>query len=278
MKRLATAVLATSVAVVGTGVVLASPATAADTATVSVVHGIPNTPVNVFVDGSSALQNFTPATVAGPLDLPAGPHEITVFPASDTAGTGTPVITADATLQAGQNVSLVAHLTADGQPTLTPFVNDTSAIAAGQARLTVRHTAAAPAVDVRANGAVAFSGLTNPNEDSAELAPGTVSADVTLAGTSTVAIGPADVTLTAGTSTIVYAIGSAADSTLALVVQTIAGLGSAPHGVPAGNGGLAATDDGTPTWVWAVSVLGLLVAAGAVTGTRRRPATVAADR
>ena len=39
----------------------------------------------------------------------------------------------------------VAHLTEAGQPKLTPFVNDTSAVPAGQARVTVRHTAAAPA-------------------------------------------------------------------------------------------------------------------------------------
>lgn len=272
MNRWATAVLTMAVAGAG-AIVLAVPAAAADTATVSVVHGIPNTPVNVFVDGKSALQDFKPSTVAGPLDLPAGAHAITVFPAADTAGTGTPVITANATLQAGQNVSLVAHLTTDGKPTLTPFVNDTSTIAAGKARLVVRHTAAAPAVDVRANGTVAFAGLTNPNEKSAELDPGTVSADVTLAGTSTVAIGPADVDLTAGTETIVYAIGSATDKTLGLVVQTISDLGGAPHGVPAGSGGLA--DPGTPAWVWTVSALGVVGAAAGAVGLRRRVVTPA---
>ena len=145
---------------------------AADTATVSVVHGIPDTPVNVFVNGKSTLPNFKPGTVAGPLQLPAGTYTVTVFPAANTAGTGTPVISATATLTAGENVTLVAHLTAAGKPTLTPFVNDTSPIAAGKARLVVRHTAAAPAVDVRANGSVAFAGLTNPNEAKADLAAG----------------------------------------------------------------------------------------------------------
>ena len=41
---------------------------------------------------------------------------------------------------------------------LTPFVNDVSAVPAGQARVTVRHIAAAPAVDVRAGGAVVAPG------------------------------------------------------------------------------------------------------------------------
>ena len=63
----------------------------------------------------------------------------------------------------------MAHLDAGGTPVLTPFVNDTTPTAAGQARITARHTAAAPEVDVRANGDVVFAGLTNPDEDSAEV-------------------------------------------------------------------------------------------------------------
>src|SRR3712207_7358527 len=50
---------------------------------------------------------------------------------------------------AGANATVVAHLDADGNPVLTPFVNDASPTEAGQARLVVRHTAAAPPVDVR---------------------------------------------------------------------------------------------------------------------------------
>src|SRR4051794_30406712 len=76
-------------------------AAAADTATVSVVHGIPDTPVNVFVNGKSTLAGFKPLTVAGPLELPAGSYDVKVYPAADTAGTGTPVIQASATLTAG---------------------------------------------------------------------------------------------------------------------------------------------------------------------------------
>lgn len=233
-------------------------AQAAPTAQVSVVHGIPNTPVNVFVNGKSTLPNFKPGTVAGPLSLPAGTYKVTVFPASDTKGSGTPVISASASVDAGKNYSLVAHLTAGGKPTLTPYVNDTSSVAAGQARIVVRHDAAAPAVDVRANGSVAFSSLTNPKEAQADLPAGSVKADVVLAGTSTVAIGPATLDLKEGTATIVYAIGSASDKTLGLVTQTIDGLHSAPSGVPAGSGGLLGAGSGIPDWAWAVSVMGLL--------------------
>lgn len=261
MKRLlALAALALAVPA-GLALAMAPAASAAGEATVSVVHGIPDTPVNVFVDGKAALKNFKPGTVAGPLALPAGPHTVTVFPASDKDGSGDPVIKAKATLDAGKNYSLVAHLTAAGKPTLTPYVNDVSKVAAGKARLVVSHDAAAPAVDVRANGAVAFKGLENPKQASADLPAGTIKADVVLSGTDTVVIGPANLKLAEGTSTIVYAIGSAKDKTLALVVQTIEGLHSAPGGVPSGTGGLLEPAGPSAGWVLAglLSVAALLV-------------------
>lgn len=274
MKRLVTYVAAAGIAVAGSVLLTTPNAQAAETASVSVVHGIPNTPVNVFVNGKDQLPNFKPGTVAGPLQLPAGTYAIKIFPAANTAGTGTPVISASATVKAGQNISLVAHLTAAGKPTLTPFVNDTSTIAAGKARLVVRHTAAAPAVDVRANGQVAFKGLTNPNQASADLPAGSIKADVVLAGTSTVAIGPATLNLQAGTETIVYAVGSATDKTLALVTQSISGLGGAPGGVPAGSGGGAAPSaPSTPGWVWLSAVAGGLLVAGGAAARRRGTAS-----
>ncbi|AZI59077.1 DUF4397 domain-containing protein [Nakamurella antarctica] len=231
----------------------AGSASAADTGTVYVVHGIPGLPVDVYVDGARALDDFAPLTVAGPLELPSGAHKIVIVAAAD-ADASKPLLSADATVPAGGNVSLVAHLDADGKPTVTPFVNDVSAVAAGQARLVVRHTAAAPAVDVRAGGKVVLPGVTNPQQGALVVPAGTVSADVALAGTDTVAIGPADLKLAEGTATFVHAVGSAADKTLGLVSFTVTGLHSSPAGVPAGNGPADSP--------WSMIVLITMVAAG----------------
>jgi hypothetical protein len=103
--------------------------------------------------------------------------------------------------------------------------------------------------------------LTNPHEAKANLPAGSISADVVLAGTSTVVLGPANVTVAEGQDAIGYAIGSAAGKTLAVVVQTISGLSSPPAGVPTGTGGLAATSHARlPVAVWLVSIAGLLLA------------------
>ncbi len=126
----------------------------------------------------------------------------------------------------------------------------------------MRHDAAAPAVDVRADGNVLFKSLTNPKEASGEVPAQTYSADVVLAGTDTVAIGPADLDLAEGTNTIVYAWGSAADDNLELAVQTIDGLHSAPGGVPGGEAGLAPeSSGGVPAWALGLGLVSILALA-----------------
>jgi len=262
--------LLTAAALVAVPFAAAVPAAAATTgnASVVVVHAVPGLTVDVFANGEELLADFEPGTITDPVSLPAGDYDLAVFAAGEGPD-GDPAIEAnDVTVPAGANISVVAHLSADGTPTLTPFVNDVSNVAAGQARLTVRHTAAAPAVDIRANGAVAFPNVTNPNEGTTELPAGDISADVVLAGTTTVAIGPADLTLAEGTNTIVYAWGSAEDDTLALAVQTISGLHSNPAGVPSGTGGFA---DQLPLTLGAVAVAGLGLAL--LAGARARRAT-----
>jgi hypothetical protein len=259
-----------AVGVAGALVLVATPATAADTATVSVLHAIPDTPVDVYANGERLLDNFEPGTLTDPLQLPAGSYDLAVFPADAADGSGTPLLSANGVaVPAGANATVVAHLKEDGSPVLTPFVNDTSPVPAGQARVTVRHTAAAPAVDVRAGGSPVISGLTNPNEQSLTVPAGTVSADVVLAGTTTVAIGPADLELAEGSNTIVYAWGAADKGGFKLAVQAISAH-SAPSGVPGGTAGLV-DDASLPMPLMALSVAGLVAAgAGALRLARSR--------
>jgi hypothetical protein len=250
----------TIAAVSGTSLALAPAAQAADDAQVSVLHGVPGAVVDVYANGKALLTDFKPGTLTDPVALPAGDYDLKVVAAGDGAN-GKPIIEADGVgVPAGANITVVAHLSASGKPVLTPYVNDTSPIAAGQARLTVRHDAAAPAVDVRAGGDPVFTDLVNPKEASADLPAGTVSADVTLAGTDKVVIGPADLDLAEGVHTIVYAWGSAQDDNLKLAVQTISGMHSAPSGVPGGTGGQAAADNGGLASGWLVLAGGLSAA------------------
>ncbi|MFJ2761791.1 DUF4397 domain-containing protein [Streptomyces prasinus] len=234
-------------------------------ASVTVFHGVPGLTVDLYANGNELIPDFKPGTLTEPRSLDPGTYDIEVF-ADGEGPDGDPAIQESVEIPAGANATLAAHLDAQGTPVLTAFVNDTSKVPAGQSRLTVRHVAAAPAVDVRAGGEPVVEGLTNPNEKSLEVPAGTVSADVVLAGTDTVVIGPADLDLAEGTGTVVYAWGSAEDENLALKTQTISGMDSAPRGADAGeSGAMAAGNESATVWLaWgtagAVAVAGLLAA------------------
>jgi hypothetical protein len=240
-------------------------------ATISVLHGIPEGAgadvVDVYANGNLLIDDFTPGTLETMM-VPAGSYDLAVYADGTTPDDSDPVLAADGVeVPGGVNATVTANLDAEGAPALNVFVNDIATIAAGEGRLTVRHIAAAPAVDVLADGAVLFANLTNPNQELATVPAGDYEAAVNLAGTDTTAIGPAPVSLAEGANTIVYAWGSAEEGNLALATQVITGLGAGPDNVPAGGG----STTGTPMWALAlagVAAIGL-VGAGVRLSTSR---------
>ena len=229
-----------------------TPATAAEgDAKLSVFHGVPGQTVDVYVNGDLTLDNFEPGDLAGPLELAPGTYTVAITD-SAAANASMPIIgPVDLDLAANMNYTAVAHLDAAGAATATLFTNDISTLAAGEGRLTVRHVAAAPAVDVLAGGTPVITNLVNPDESLLTLPAGTISASVAATGTTAPVIGPADVNVAEGVNTIVYAWGSLTGTSLALGVQTITGLHSTPDSIPAGEAGLAATNQPTdPAALW----------------------------
>ncbi|MCU1406850.1 MAG: hypothetical protein JWQ43_3153 [Glaciihabitans sp.] len=209
---------------------MAAPATAAEStaakdATVYVLHGVPNTPVDVYVDSVLTIDNFQPGTLTESLKLPRGEYNVSLA-AADSTNDDNAILEADVNLHAGRSYTVVAHLDVDGDPGLTLFRNNLGGYDAGQGRLVVRHVAEAPDVDVLAGGKTVFEDLSNGDQISTRLAAGTVEAAVALAGTTAPVIGPAHVEVKANYTTVVYAWGSATDGNLALAVQSIAGEGS----------------------------------------------------
>jgi len=259
-QRLLGLVGATALASALTAVIIA-PAYGASNATVSILHGVPDATVDVYANGEPLLEDFEPGTLTDPQKLPAGSYDLKVVKAGDGADGDAIMSANNVKVPGGANITVVAHLSENGKPTLTPYVNDVSSLPAGKARVIVRHDAAAPEVDVRAGGEPVFTDLANPKEKSAEIDPGTVEADVVLAGTDDVVIGPAPLKVAEGTTTIVYAWGSAEDENLDLAVQTISGMNGSPNGVPGGTGGQAANSDAAPLWatVAAFATLGAVI-------------------
>ncbi len=277
--NLITRALAATALVAASTFGISSAAGAQDSSDVYVVHGIPGVDVDVYVNDALTLDGFAPKDIAGPLELPAGNYDIKIFAATDgpaaTAAerTDDPVIDVAPDVPGGANLSVVAYLDGTGTPTLGAFVNDVSETAAGEGRVTIRHTAAAPAVDIVADGAAVppFTNLTNGNEAKADLPAGDYPTGIAATGT-TEALVEAPVTVTEGSNLVVYAIGDFAGGTFELLTQSFDGLQSAPAAVNAGNSGLLADSNTGSTSTLLVVGLGALalLSVSAVTISRRR--------
>lgn len=246
----------------------ARPADAQTGARITLMHGIPNTDVDVEAGGRNVFTGFKFGQMQ---DLSSLAGQTLTGLKVKAAGTSTVAIDAgNVALPSSGNFTVVAHLDAAGAPKLTVFNNDVSTIPAGQGRLVVRHTAQAPAVDVRANGAVAFANLANPNEAKANLPAGTVRAEVVPAGAATpVVIGPADLPVRAGSSLIVYAVGSLTGNTLQVLTQQIDGLGAAPTRVSTGNSPIDESGSSLLVVTMGAVAAAVVLAGGATLALRR---------
>jgi intracellular sulfur oxidation DsrE/DsrF family protein len=216
------------------GMVLTAASASAQNANVTVIHGIPGLPqpVSVFANNGK-LFDFDYGQQRGPLSLAPGNYALEVRLGN------TPVLNLNASLMADTDYTVIAHLDENGNNKLSAFVNDVTTLGMGKSRLVVRHTAEAPAVDVRLNApnftAGFFQNLSNPNEVQADVDAGNYEADIFVAGTSTKAFGPAQLALEPGYSYIAYAVGQALQPSFQLIVQRIAitpATVTVLHGIP----------------------------------------------
>lgn len=260
-------------------VVMAAPAgvDAQTDVEVMLLHGIPGVDVDVAVAGEVLIPGFAPGDMQ---DLSSFAGETLTDLEVRVAGTEDIAIgpVAEFDVPASGSWTVVAHLDAEGTPTITPFENNTSQTADGQGRLTVRHAAAAPAVDLVVGDARPIEGAENGASADLELPAGEIAgAQVAPAGGDPIAPVPT-VTLAAGQNLIVYAVGSLADETFTFFVQDrtvgteAAGGGAAGDGTPAPtavNTG-DALDSSSNTGVLAALALGLFAAAGGAALLGRR--------
>jgi hypothetical protein len=241
-KSLATAVaaLALSGTAVTTGLTSAGAVDTVANATVTVIHAIPQTPVTVYANDKVLIANFQFGKSVGPVALPPAVYKLAIRPLGAPA-TSTPILTKIITLVAGYNGTVLANLNAAGKPLMTVFRNPVNAPPAGDARVIVRHMAAAPGVDVYAGATTSaplINDLMNGTGAGANVPAGSYNISVFVHGTKTApVIGPANFTFAEGKTYIVYAIGSAISkpSTLTVATQIYGTSPTTPTTTPATN-------------------------------------------
>jgi hypothetical protein len=212
---------------------------AAQNAKVYAIHGIPGgdlgldaaLPVDIAVNGACAITNFRFGQILGPISLPApGNYTFEIKAAAATPCANPTLIgAANVPFAAGETATVIAHLTESGGLTASKFTNNVSRISAGRARIAAHHTAAAPAVDVVVSRdiydptapTVTVPNFVNGDDVDAMIQPGNWQAALKLAGTNTIALGPAKLQLRPYTAYFVYAVGSASTGSLTFLVNTI---------------------------------------------------------
>jgi len=198
------------------------PASAQSTAATTLVHGIPGVTVDVVVDGSVVVDDFAPGSTAD-ITTYAGQTlvDVEVVDSSDDSVLIGPIAGVD--VPDTGNWSIVAMLDSTGTPRLASFQNNVNSVDAGNARLTVRHAAAAGAIDIIIAGQRPVAGLTNGGSQELILPVGTVSgAEVALAGGNPIAQ-ISDIALAADSNTILFIVGAAdgTDNELSFVTQVV---------------------------------------------------------
>lgn len=274
----------TALAITALSATMPTAASAQGTTTIELVQGIPGPPnVDVEIDGVTEFADVASGAIVDITDyagltLP----DLTVF----ETGTATNVLgPEDVSVPSTGNNSIA--LTVSGAMT---FTNDTSEVASGTARVTLRNTSDAPSVSLIGTSRT-INALTPGSQGSTEQTAGQLSgARITGTGGAPLVDVPT-MNLSAGTNTVLYVIGTEADG-LEVITQvievpvapeetttttTVAGqttstttsTSTTVAGVPSAVNTGSPLDDGSSS-VWILVVVGGLAVAGGAVVVRRR--------
>lgn len=208
-------------AAVATTAFVPGTAAAKDRGKVTVVHAVPDLTVDVYANDGLLLEDFEPGTITDPVRLVPDTYDVEITPANSNS------VALDATVPVVEetDAAAVAYLDEHGDPTLGLFDNNQHPIKEHRARVTVRHTAAAPEVDVRykrpgREWKSVTTDLSNGEQAKRGFRAHKYRFDVVLAGTDDRVLGPATLDLERRTHYFVYAWGSASEDSLALNLST----------------------------------------------------------
>jgi len=195
--------------------------------------------IDEAVNGNCLLQSFTYGELAGPLSLAPGTYNIKIGLAdSENRCSNPPVIEADLPFADGEVAVVIAHLDADGAPTASKFLLDPSATEEGRSRISLHHTAAAPAADILLQGTVCnwqgqrrFDAVPNGAQGALTVPPGNWEISLLPAGSDTPVLGPQRLAVDSSQSYLIFAVGSLGNDSLTLLMYDGALEGDATFGL-----------------------------------------------
>lgn len=208
---------------------------------IQVVQAVPRHSLDVSIDGRTVDTASSVGAVLGPFSVAPGVHRVEFTGASGRLRLVTTVDVAS-----GSSSDVVVHLPAapGGAPVVNSYKTPRAPIAPGKARVLIAHTATVAPADVQVDGQVVFHDIANGEYATADLAAGSHTVALLPTGlTSHPILGPLQLDLTAGTVTMVYAVGNPRNSSMKVILHraTLASNGaSVPATIDTGEAGLVA--------------------------------------
>lgn len=189
---------------------------------VTLVHGIPSVPVDVFVNSALFIDNFQPESITGQVELAPGLYNVALT-AAEGGDPNNPILAAQLSLSGGGDLTVAAHLSSGGNPTLSTFTNNIRNLRRRNVQVVVRHIAAAPAVDVRlkrgANDIGELANVANGQEGEVLVRRGRYNVLIEPAGTNSPVFRARGTSLKGAATNIVYAIGDLNNGSFGLISE-----------------------------------------------------------
>lgn len=229
----ATALLATmAIVTTGASVSVAAPNERAANSTVSILHAIPDLEssdsIDVYADSNLIAEALSPGDLATTRIKP-GKYDITVVEHDASPSNAISIVDVqNVRFRPDANHTVALHLSPTMGSTATVFTNNTRTEGRDMGRLTVRHIAQAPMVDIRSRGSVLLDGVRPGTEQDIGLRSGEYRVRIARADTRRAVVPPSDHRIVnapgrqdMGDNRILYLWGSTANGSLDVAVQEI---------------------------------------------------------
>jgi len=205
------------------------------TALVYVIHGIPGQdlgsepelPVDISLNDQCVLTGFEFGDITDAIPLTPGVYNVKIGLANPDSPCMEPaVIEADVPVFAGETITIIAHLTEEGDPTASVFSNDAGKrCSLFRAPLVVHHTAAAPAVDILALRGrwrkLSLKDVINGDQGVLNTRPGPWKVSILPAGSDDPVLGPVEFWLKNRMAYYLYAVGSLDNGTFTVLQNVV---------------------------------------------------------
>jgi hypothetical protein len=192
----------------------------------TVIHAIPSgygaDVVDIYADTTMIIDNATPGTIKS---FTTSHNNLTIRIYANgvvPSGTTSPILSSSVLMPSrGTTLSFVAHLNEIEQPRLSTYKDVVTRAGIKRSWLTVRHVAAAPAVQFRINGSPTFIPITNTVERKRSLPFGLYTLGATYPETSTIVTAATPFEMKAKTNEVIYLWGAKSKSNLGFLRQEI---------------------------------------------------------